>query len=296
MIRKVLKNWRNISKAEKDERGFIVQDYLQPAIEWYLKEGWKPQNKDFVQELVTVMSDKKFIKTCKKLAKKDALSFDIGILISAVLEMNRKNMDDELVQMYIDILMKINKGLIKNVHDDAPSIPKEMIAEICAVTPDLNKLDDKTLNIFINKALRKLYASASALDSKTVMDIKPLDLNELFKWFYGKKNIEKVLLAIMLEREGVVKNFNEQQKIMYSTVTTFMLQTLNEMKMKDIEDIMERYTSIRRKQKEKGTIYSPRVSFAKDSLSFFAEMDYDKLRKFIEEVAFDGEFRNPEFL
>ncbi|WP_171567762.1 hypothetical protein, partial [Brevibacillus sp. MCWH] len=118
-VKEFLKEWKpkKVKEMDKDDRTLLLYDNIPSIVEFYIKKGHK-EHED-VNKLFDRMENKVFVKTLLRILKtNDETPVDLGMatVIADFLEKRRQNLEDEIVEKYVEAIDKILKKRIKKLH------------------------------------------------------------------------------------------------------------------------------------------------------------------------------------
>ena len=228
--------------------------------------------------LYNIMSDEKFMKTCKRMAKKNALVNLEPAFTTVILDYLESNqVDPEMGDAYMSIAKKISKDKIKELKKKI-DLPEALIFVCFGTMPDKDLVNNpKIMSKFINKALSRMYSYANAMDVEEVSNISSEELKVLMKKVFGKDVLSRVVLTLALEGKSHAEKLNDSGKILFSKFTEFMLDELADDKKDNIEAFFDVYITQRKKSEQYDKDFPRRIDFTE----LLNSDKYDRLSKVI---------------
>lgn len=279
-VKEFLKVWKTkkVKEMDKDDRTLLLYENIPSIVEFYIKKGHREQEE--VNKLFDRMESKMFAKTLLRILKTaDETPVELGMatVITDFLEKRKKNLEEELIELYTKAVDKILKKRIKKLHKKL-GLDKDLLKELLVVVADKDAIsDERFVGIYVQRMTRKLYVIAreNELELNDTKSIK-----KLFKSLFNKELLNSIAVNILLERKEMVHNFNENQLAIWNALTNFALDTIENNKKKEIKELIEYYVVRRAKDAQKGRDSARRIQFAQIS-----EEEYPKIYTVYEQLA-----------
>ena len=248
---------------DKNSKGGSVIGIVEAASQKYIDSKINTVNdlEVFGQKLSNPKFAEKLGDALKVMEKNGSLDKDgpiIGAMMFELMLNNRNKIKGELEDTYIEMIDDLLKPRVSELADKMkkrhrPS--KTILREIAIVLPTDDIIDvDKNLFSVVAMINEKLYAQADEWFKKG----KDEDLSEevsfttkgiykLFDALYGEENLTKVAIGCLLEkRDKCNKISNKSGKELWNTITTFALETLNEVEdIRELDRLLGSYTYTR---------------------------------------------------
>ena len=279
-MRNFILNWKDC--GDKDDRQYCLADSQDSIIGFIMFSSKK--NKHYEENksrLYSIMSDEKFMKTCKKMSKKSAmvnLESNFATVILDYLESNQ--VEAEMADGYMSIAKKISKEKIKELKKKV-DLPEALIFVCYGTMPDKDLVNNqKIMGKFINKALSRMYSYANAMSIEEVSNISSEELKVLMKKVFGKESMSRVILTLALESKSHADKLNDSGKILFSKFSELMLDELSDDKKSNIEAFFDIYITQRKKSEQYDKDFQRRVDFSE----LLNSEKYDRLNKVISEI------------
>ena len=261
-MRNFIMNWKEC--RDKEDRMYCLGDSQDNIISFVLFGSKKNKHYDDNRtRLYKIMSDEKFMKTCKRMCKKSALVDLSPSFVAVILDFleNNKELEVEMAEGYMKIAKKVAANKLEELRKKV-DLPESLLFAALGTMPDKDLVNNpKVMGKFINKALNRLYAYASAMDVDEVAEISTEELKVLMKRVFGKDAMCRVLVSIALEGQNNADRLNDAGKMLYSKFTEFFLEDLADYKKSDIQDFFELYIEQRKRAESYGHDYKRRVDF-----------------------------------
>ena len=280
-MRDFILNWKDCK--DKEDREYCLGD-SQDNIIGFVMFGSK-KNKHYEEnkaKLYKIMSDEKFVKTCKRMSKKSSLVDLSPNFITVILDFleNNKDCDETIVDTYMKVAKKVSARKIEDLKKKV-DLPEPLIFVTFGTMPDKDLVNNpKVMSKFINKALNRLYSYASAMPIEDVNDISTEELKMLMKKVFGKDALCRVLLTISLEGVNIAERLNDSGKVLYSKFTELFLNEIQDYKKGDIKDFFEIYIDQRKRAESYGRDYKRRIDFT----ALVDENKYDRLLSIVKDI------------
>ena len=261
-MRNFIMNWKEC--RDKEDRMYCLGDSQDNIISFVLFGSKKNKHYDDNRtRLYKIMSDEKFMKTCKRMCKKSALVDLSPSFVAVILDFleNNKELEVEMAEGYMKIAKKVAANKLEELRKKV-DLPESLLFAALGTMPDKDLVNNpKVMGKFINKALNRLYAYASAMDVDEVAEISTEELKVLMKRVFGKDAMCRVLVTIALEGQNNAERLNDAGKMLFGKFTEFFLEDLADYKKSDIQDFFELYIEQRKRAESYGHDYKRRVDF-----------------------------------
>ena len=261
-MRNFIMNWKEC--RDKEDRMYCLGDSQDNIISFVLFGSKKNKHYDDNRtRLYKIMSDEKFMKTCKRMCKKSALVDLSPSFVAVILDFleNNKELEVEMAEGYMKIAKKAAANKLEELRKKV-DLPESLLFAALGTMPDKDLVNNpKVMGKFINKTLNRLYAYASAMDVDEVAEISTEELKVLMKRVFGKDAMCRVLVTIALEGQNTGERLNDAGKMLFGKFTEFFLEDLADYKKSDIQDFFELYIEQRKRAESYGHDYKRRVDF-----------------------------------
>lgn len=242
------------SKKELREDYFGTLTYYMSdgVIDWLLKNGHIQQPK--IQEMKN--------KCYEKLAGADAKKF-IEYLITSIKDFG---MDGMSGFEYLPIILH---EIITDIMKYNTAHPDEPLAE----APELFELSEVILKKRLKKAKKKEISDNMAFDLlgvmpcpdaikygaffrvRSVFDLlykyaekdPKVNFEKIVKYLFNEDDYDVVIGFALQERKEKIRNFTETQKKLFNDITEWSFNTLEDMSKDEIQDILEKYIKLRKR-------------------------------------------------
>ena len=288
-MRNFIMNWKEC--RDKEDKMYCLGESQDSIISFVLFGSKKNKHyDDNKSRLYKIMSDEKFMKTCKRMCKKSALVELNPAFVAVILDFieNNKELDQEVAGSY----MKIAKKAAANKLDELKKkvdLPESLLFAALGTMPDKDLVNNpKVMGRFINKALNRLYAYASAMDVDEVAEISTEELKVLMKKVFGKDAMCRVLVSIALEGQNTAEKLNDAGKMLYGKFTEFFLEDLSDYKKADIQDFFDLYIEQRKRAESYGRDYKRRIDF---TALMESEKKYDRINNVLKDMEDSDEIK-----
>jgi len=250
-----------------------VQDQLDTLFDDYTK--WRRGNAKKPEYIFNMLLDFAFAAVLPKIVKQN---FDFilergeefsELLSSAVSELSKRNPQltkaKEMIAIYSTIYEDLNERRIKKVFKlEIPGVEWAGALKLCIVSHG-------SAGHTMNNTLRAIYTTLKT----TSYDV----IRKLFIKLYGKHDLGRVAIHILLER-GYDKQKNSWiNRELYDMITNLALNELERLPQKEIKSLLALYCNERRKS-EFEQFTRRRVNF-----SMIDSDDYEKITKAVKKLA-----------
>ena len=253
-------------KMSVTDLAYAIDDNQKNLVDFYVKHGFKMKNADTINELYSKMLNPKFAKALKKVAKDGneetpwtGLDYGFIMIINGFIERNHKNeaMTEDLLATYTNIVNKVLKSKINTISKKV-GIDKDIVKELLVVVPDKAYVNnERALAFYCQKMLRKMYIIAAERDLGLTDTDK---VKDLFKKIFGKKLLDIIAVNMLLEKKEFMKNFNENQTMLWNLITEFALETFERQNKGHITELIEYYCDRRKSDAERNRDAARRIS------------------------------------
>lgn len=274
-------NWKEAK--DKEDRMYCLGDSVESIVSFVMFGNKKNKHyEENRQRLFKIMGDEKFVKTCKRMAKKSAMVALDPAFVTVILEYleQNKDIDTEVADEYMKIAKKISAKKIEELKKKV-DLPESLLFVAFGTMPDKELVNNpKVMSKFINRTLNRLYSYASAMPEEEVNDISTEELKMLMKRIFGKEALCRVLVTIALEGQHTAEKLNNSGKILYSKFTELFLEDLSDYKKNDIRDFFDVYIDQRKRAESYGNDYKRRIDFT----DLMNQNNYDRLATVVKEI------------
>ena len=282
-------------KMSGEELFDLFNNNQKEIVDFVIKDAHRKKHAEVANEFYVKLNNKKVAKALKKIAKSEyGLDCGFAVVISNMFEkihgMQDVQMDDEVKEIYIDIINKVLKSRIKEVNKKL-QLDTEVIKELLIITPDVGYIsDEKFVSFYSQRMLRKLYMLANSNDHEVGLT-ETKQVKQLFKKLFGKKLLDVIALHILLEKKEFVKGFNEKQTALWNLMTKFALETLEDLNKDEIVERLEYYCVLRKKAESNGRDGARRIQIAEINSE-----EYPKIAKAVKSLKKNGKENLVKFL
>lgn len=286
-IKDFLKDWKpkELKKMGKDDRTWLLYDSIPTIVDFFIKKSHKQQTE--LNELFDRMEDPKFAKTLKRILKtnnheeQEPVDYGMATVIATFIERRHNKLDEELKDLYSDLIDKILKDRIKKVAKKT-GLDKDLIKELLVVVADKQYISSEHfVGLYVNRMLRKIYLMAR--DNEVELGDNET-LTKLFTQLFDKALLNKIAMNILLEKKGAIRGFNDNQKAVWNQFTNFALDVLASNKKKEIREELEYYVMRRVKDAKNNRDEARRIQFASIS------EDYKKITSVVSKMSEKDQF------
>ena len=271
---------KRVKKMDKVELSDIILDYQNDVIEFYVKKGHLQKVAPVIDELFTVLNNKKVAKAFKAVCKTEDADMGLAVIFNAFLVKNAQDLEEEIVDIYIGCIDKLLKKKIKKITDKT-SLNFECARDLLAIAPGKQYISNEDfIGLYVTKMLTRLYNEAKV--QKDIMaDTK--EIKNLFKIIFGKELLDVVAVNILLQKKEYMNGLTEDQLTVWNNLTVFALETIEAEEKAHVVELVEYYIQRRNKDDKKGRDAARRISLT----SVQAE-DYKRIAKVVQKLAKDN--------
>lgn len=272
-LRKIYENNKSCLKKSLEVIKVSVQDQLSTIFEDY--NGWrrgKMKKPDYIFNMFLDVSFasilSKVVKKNEDLINKHSDEFS-EMLSSAVTELSKNKTitkGKEIIAIYSKLYEDLNESRIKKFAKlDLPGMDWDAALKLALSSHGTPKHT-------MNNVLRFIYSSIKTKNYD--------ELNTLFKKIYGKDNMDRVSIYILLDRQyDKVKN-SWVDREQYSVITNIALDELNSHTKDEIKDLLKLYCEERRRT-EYTEFINRRVNFSTINIDDYGKID-SAIKKLVE--------------
>lgn len=250
-VNKISTEFKSIDKGD---RVYFIGDQINDFSKDYIIN--MTRNKVVAEKYQDFFADKKVAKTLTKVFKMDEFKITplLAILLTDTLKNKGKEIDESVTSMYLDIISdmfaKRAKKLSKKTDIDRTTIIN-LLMEYPVPGEDSNKCN----YTLINRLIKKMYL-LDGIEEK----LTPDNIHILFNAIMGR-DIYRLVFNILLERKQNAEQLNEKQIEIWNKLTTFALETLNDLGKKSevAEAIQELYIQKRKKDLKRNNDFERRL-------------------------------------
>ena len=279
-MRNFILNWKDCN--DKEDRQYCLADSQDSIVGFTMFSSKKNKHYDENKNrLYKIMSEEKFMKTCKKMSKKSALVNLEPAFTTVILDFLESNqVEPEIADEYMTISKKISKEKIKDLKKKV-DLPEALVFVCYGTMPDKDLVNNpKVMGKFINKALSRMYSYANAMSLDDVSNISSEELKVLMKKVFGKDSLSRVVVTLALEGKSHADKLNDSGKVLFSKFTEFMLDELSDEKKSNIEAFFDLYITQRKKSEQYDKDFPRRIDFTE----LLNSDKYDRLNKVINDI------------
>ena len=250
-----------------------VQENLETLFNDYMEWRKGQKKRQHVEYIFNMTQDFAFVSILPKIVKKN---YDFitehgeefsEIISNAVGELNktRRNRSKEMIAIYSSIYEDLNERRVKKVANlGLKGIEWDEALKLCLVS------HGSPGHTMVN-TLRMMYNTVKFSDYNSI--------HKLLSKLYGKKQMPKVAVYILLEKKPDFSRNNWIDSDLYSVLTNLALDEINIQKKDDIKFLLKLYCNERRRS-EFEQYARRRVNF-----STINREDYAKIHKVIKKLA-----------
>ena len=250
-VNKISTEFKSIDKGD---RVYFIGDQINDFAKDYIHN--MTRNKVVAEKYQDFFADKKVAKALTKVTKMDEFKLSplVAVLLTDTLKVKGKEIDESVTSMYLEIISdmfnKRAKKLSKKTDIDRTTIIN-LLMEYPVPGEDANKCN----YTLINRLIRKIYL-LDGIEEKLTPDNIHILLNAVMG-----KDIYRLVFNILLEKKQNAEQLNEKQIEIWNKLTTFALETLNDLGKKSevAEAIQELYIQKRKKDMKHNNDFERRL-------------------------------------
>lgn len=250
-VNKISTEFKSIDKGE---RMYFIGDQINDFAKDYINN--MTRNKVVAEKYQDFFADKKVAKALNKAAKSGEFKISplVVILLTDTLKAKGKEVDENVTSMYLDIISEMFSKRAKKLSKKT-EIDRTTIINLLMEYPVPGEEANKCNYTLINRLIKKMYL-LEGIEEKLTPDNIHILLNAIMG-----KDIYRLVFNILLERKQNVEQLNEKQIEIWNKLTTFALETLNDLgKKTDVaEAIQELYIQKRRKDAKHNNDFERRL-------------------------------------
>jgi hypothetical protein len=270
-LRKIYENPKTFLRESLEVIEISVQEHLETMFNDY--KEWRMGKKKRPEYIFNMTQDFAFVSILPKIVKKN-YDFIIEngeefseIISNAVGELNRtrRNRYKEMVAIYSSLYEDLNERRIKKLTSlNIKGVDWDEALKLCLVS------HGSPGHTMIN-TLRMMYS--------TLKISKYQDIYKILRKLYGKKDMGKVAVYILLEKRPDFTKSNWIDSELYGTLTSIALDEINAQKKDGVKTLLKLYCNERRRS-EFEQYQRRRVNF-----STINKEDYAKIHKVAKKLA-----------
>lgn len=250
-VNKISTEFKSIDKGD---RVYFIGDQINDFVKDYINN--MTRNKVVVEKYQAFFSDKKVAKTLGKVVNMNEFKITplVVVLLADTLKNKGNEMDEKATSMYLDIVSNIFAKRAKKLSKKT-DIDRTTIINLLMEYPVPAEENGKCNYTMINRLIKKIYL-LDGIEEKLTPDNIHILLNDIMG-----KDIYRLVFNILLERKQNAEQLNEKQIEIWNKLTTFALETLNDLGKKRVvaEAIEELYINKRRKDMKHNNDYERRL-------------------------------------
>lgn len=250
-VNKISTEFKSIDKGD---RVYFIGDQINDFSKDYIHN--MTRNKVIAEKYQSFFADKKVAKALNKVMKMDEFKISplVVVLLTDTLKVKGKEIDDSVTSMYLEIISDIFNKRAKKLSKKT-DIDRTTIINLLMEYPVPGKEANKCNYTLINRLIKKIYLLDGIEDKLT-----PDNVHILLNAIMGR-DIYRLVFNILLERKENANQLNEKQIEIWNKLTTFALETLNDLGKKSevAEAIDELYISKRKKDAKRNNDYERRL-------------------------------------
>jgi len=278
-LEKIYETPKSFLKEPLEVIEISVQENLETLFKHYT--DWRRGNGKRPEYIFNMIQDFAFVSILPKIVRKN-YDFIIKhgeefseIISTAVSELtkHRRNRYKEMISIYSSIYEELNERRIKKIMSlDLKDINWDDALKLCIVSHG-------SPSHTMNNTLKMMYSILKFNDYESV--------RKLLVKLYGKKDMPKVAVYILLEKRPDFTKSSWIDSELYSVLTSIALDEINKLDKKEIKKLLKLYCHERRKSEFEQYIRR------RISLSSINKEDYKKIRKVMKKLAKKNEmYRN----
>lgn len=238
-VNKISTEFKSISKGD---RVYFIGDQINDFAKDYINN--MTRNKVIAEKYQDFFADKKVAKALTKVFKMDEYKVSplIAVLLTDTLKNKGRDMDENISSMYLNIISDMFAKRAKKLSKKT-DIDRTTIINLLMEYPVPGEDSSKCNYTLINRLIKKMYL-LDGIEEKLTPDNIHILLNAIMG-----KDIYRLVFNILLERKQNAEQLNEKQIEIWNKLTTFTLETLNDLGKKSevAEAIQELYIGKRKK-------------------------------------------------
>ena len=270
---------KKVKKMDKVELSDIILDYQNDIIEFYIKKNHLQKVAPVIDELFAVLAIKKVAKAFKAVCKTEDADMGLAVVFNAFLVKSAADLEDEVVDIYIECINKLLKKKIKKI-EKKTGLSFECARDLLAIAPGKQYISNENfIGLYVTRMLTRLYNEAKA-QKDILADTKAI--KDLFKIIFGKELLDVVAVNILLQKKEYMNGLTEDQLTVWNNLTVFALETIEGEEKKHVVELVEYYIERRVKDDKKQRDAARRIA-----LTSVQEDDYKRLAKVVAKMAKD---------
>lgn len=270
---------KKVKRMDKVELSDIILDYQNDIIEFYVKKNHLQKVAPVIDELFAVLSSKKVAKAFKAVCKTEDADMGLAVVFNAFLVKNAADLEEEVVDIYIECINKLLKKKIKKI-EKKTGLSFECARDLLAIAPGKQYISNENfIGLYVTRMLTRLYNEAK-VQKDVLADTKAI--KDLFKVIFGKELLDVVAVNILLQKKEYMNGLTEDQLTVWNNLTVFALETIEAEDKDHVVELVEYYIQRRNKDDKKQRDAARRISLT----SVQAE-DYKRIAKVVSKLAKD---------
>lgn len=272
------------SKKELKQAYFSeIVELLPRSIALLVNYGNREEVKEIKSAIYDKITNEDFLKYLRKEIK-NGEDFDNLILLPNLIYdivaeaeqrviAEKEENPDKVVELDVDDLTDLSRVILKKKIKKLQKIgiDENVALQIASIFPSA-KILDKSGFYHLRRLFKALYQSAS----KTTINFEKL-ANTLFK--NNEDYLRDLVLFALLERKEKINSFNDKQKDLFTQMTQYCLQELENLKKDDIRQIIENYIKARKRDDSQNKDAPRRFA-----LGQLPEKEYPKIAKVVDRI------------
>ena len=288
-----IKKWKKdygdpyLSKKEIKKNYYkALVDLLPEVIALLVRYSNRKEVQEITPAIYEKLSDEKFLKTLKKMIESGDIELvdnyeQLPIVIFDFLRQASKweqkltaENDGKKVTIDTSDMVEISSMLLKKKIKKATKagVPENIAFDVFSVIPT-SKLLEKSSMYRMRQMFLVLYEHAKS------EKITPQMFDTIVKTAVKEEYMPQLSVYLLLERKEMYTQFTEEQKEFFNQVTSWVMNTIEEMPKSEIENILNAYFEARKRDKGQGKDSNRRYF-----LSSLPAEDFPKITKVLERI------------
>ena len=270
-------------EALQDFYNYLIDD-LPFGIEWIVRYGHIPDAAEAKEKILNHLKDEKLIKKLDKKFRKDGNEgYELlPIVIFEILEteatkFKEAKTDNETAELpgYVNKLLELShmsmKKKIKKLTSNG--VDANLAFDVLSVIPTSKAISsNKYKGLFrFRKLMQVIYRDASTLE-----DVK---FDKIAKYVVKSDFYPALITALLLERNEIKADFNDNQIKCFNSITTWCFNTMEDFDKDTIKDILTVYIKERKKDASNN-----RDSNRRFFISSLPATEYKEIHKVMEKM------------
>lgn len=250
-VNKISTEFKSIDKGD---RVYFIGDQINDFTKDYITN--MTRNKVIAEKYQDFFANKKVAKTLTKVINMGEYKISplLAVLLTDTLKNKGQEIDEDVVSIYLEIISDMFSKRAKKISKKT-DIDRTTIINLLMEYPIPGDDASKCNYTLINRLIKKMYL-LDGIEEK----LTPDNIHILFNSIMGK-DIYRLVFNILLERKQNAEQLNEKQIEIWNKLTTFALETLNDLGKKSeiAEAISELYIHKRKKDAKRNNDFERRL-------------------------------------